>query len=100
MTTASWVIAAVTFLALGLIVTSLLQSDAGQKPLPIAELWAWSQTVVRRSKDHGLQRFKSALVQLTTRAVQHGSAAALADRVRSIIAGITGPAPARRAQRT
>src|SRR5215218_419429 len=98
MTTASWVIAAVTFLALGLIVTSILRSDAGQKPLPIAELWAWSQTVVR-SKDHDLQRFTSALVQLTTRAVQHGSAAALADRGRSIIAGITGPAPARRAQR-
>jgi|SRR5215211_7110368 hypothetical protein len=99
MTTASWVIAAVTFLALGLIVTALLRSDARQKPLPIAELWAWSRTVVRRSKVHDLQLMK-ALVQLAASAVQHGSAAALANRVRSITAGITAPAPARAAERT
>jgi hypothetical protein len=99
MATASWVIAAVTFLALGLIVTALLRSDARQKPLSIGELWAWSRTVVRRSKVHDLQLMK-ALVQLAASAVQHGSAAALANRVRSITAGITAPAPARGAERT
>ena len=43
MTAASWVIAGVTFFALGLILTALLRSDAGKNPFPLAEMLAWSQ---------------------------------------------------------
>jgi hypothetical protein len=42
-TAASWVIAGVTFFALGVILTALLRSDAGKNPFPLAEMLAWSQ---------------------------------------------------------
>src|SRR4051812_46324313 len=43
MTTASWVIVALTFLTLGVIFTAVLRADAGKGPLPLAGMWAWSQ---------------------------------------------------------
>ena len=61
MTTASWVIVALTFLTLGVFFTAVLRADAGKEPLPLAGMWAWSQMQLETGVQCARQLLKDGL---------------------------------------